>query len=53
MRVGGAEAIGPILLGMGRPVNVLPQGATTEEVVNMAAYTVLQAQLASTRDERG
>jgi len=45
MRVGGAEAIGPILLGMRYPINVLQRGSTTEQVVNMAAYTGVQAQL--------
>jgi malate dehydrogenase (oxaloacetate-decarboxylating)(NADP+) len=42
-QLGGAEAVGPILLGMNHPVNVLPRGATAEEAVNMAAYTVVQA----------
>jgi malate dehydrogenase (oxaloacetate-decarboxylating)(NADP+) len=45
MRVGGAEAIGPILLGMRYPVNVLQRGCSVDEVVNMAAYTGLQAQM--------
>ena len=45
MGVGGAEAIGPILLGMRYPVNVLQRGSSSEEVVNMAAYTAVQAQL--------
>ena len=46
-RVGGAEAVGPILLGMRHPVNVLQRGASSEEVVNMAAYTAVQAQVQS------
>ncbi len=42
--VGDSEAVGPILLGMEQPVNVLSRGASAEDVYNMAAYTVLQAQ---------
>ena len=42
-RLGGAEAVGPILLGMNRSVNVLPRGATAEDVFNIAAYTALRA----------
>ncbi|MBZ5551347.1 MAG: phosphate acetyltransferase [Acidobacteriia bacterium] len=45
MRIGGAEAIGPILMGIGRPVHVLQRGAEVTEVVNMAAIAVVDAQL--------
>lgn len=34
--VGGAEAVGPILMGMARPVHLLSLGAEVEEVVDMA-----------------
>ena len=44
LKLGGAEAIGPILMGMGAPVNVLQRGSTLNEVVSMAAVTVVQAQ---------
>ena len=44
LKVGGAEAIGPILMGIGGPVNVLQRGSTVNEVVSMAAVTVVQAQ---------
>lgn len=44
MEVGGAEAIGPILLGMNRPVHILQQGSTIREIVNMVAIAVLDAQ---------
>ncbi|MBI3543293.1 MAG: NADP-dependent malic enzyme [Deltaproteobacteria bacterium] len=44
MRLGGAEAIGPILVGMQKPVNVLQQNSDVEDVVNMAAITVIEAQ---------
>ena len=43
-RLGGATAIGPILVGMQRPVHVLEQGADVEEIVNMAAVAVIDAQ---------
>ncbi|CAN5141394.1 NADP-dependent malic enzyme [soil metagenome] len=42
--LGGATAIGPILVGMNRPVHVLEQGADMEEIVNMAAVAVIDAQ---------
>jgi malate dehydrogenase (oxaloacetate-decarboxylating)(NADP+) len=37
---GGAEAIGPILLGMRKPVTVLSQHSSVETIVHMAAITV-------------
>jgi malate dehydrogenase (oxaloacetate-decarboxylating)(NADP+) len=42
--LGGATAIGPILVGMNKPVHVLEQGADVEEIVNMAAVAVIDAQ---------
>jgi malate dehydrogenase (oxaloacetate-decarboxylating)(NADP+) len=44
MRMGDAEALGPILMGMSKPVHVLQRGATVEEIVNMAAIAVVDAQ---------
>ncbi len=44
LRMGGAEALGPILMGMSRPVHVLQRGATVDEIVNMAAIAVVDAQ---------
>jgi len=35
-QLGGAETIGPILLGMNKPIYVLPQNSTVSEIVNMA-----------------
>jgi malate dehydrogenase (oxaloacetate-decarboxylating)(NADP+) len=43
-RVGGAEAIGPILVGMNKPINVLQRTADVDEIVNMAIITVLEIQ---------
>ncbi len=43
--VGGADAIGPILLGMKKPVHVLQLGSTVRSIVNMALVAVVDAQL--------
>ncbi len=43
-RLGGATAIGPILVGMNHPVHVLEQGAEVQDIVNMAAVAVIDAQ---------
>jgi malate dehydrogenase (oxaloacetate-decarboxylating)(NADP+) len=43
-RLAGAEAIGPILLGMARPVHVLQTGLEVSDIVNMAAICVTDAQ---------
>jgi malate dehydrogenase (oxaloacetate-decarboxylating)(NADP+) len=45
MEIGGAEAIGPILLGMKKPVHVLQLGSSIRDIVNMAAIAVVDAQL--------
>ena len=42
--LGGATAIGPILVGMQHPVHVLEQGADVQEIVNMAAVAVIDSQ---------
>lgn len=44
MEIGGAEAIGPILLGMKKPVHVLQLGSSVRDIVNMAAIAVVDAQ---------
>jgi malate dehydrogenase (oxaloacetate-decarboxylating)(NADP+) len=43
-RLAGAEAIGPILLGLKRPVHVLQRGVDVADIVNMAAIAVVDAQ---------
>ncbi len=44
MRIGGCEAIGPILMGLSKPVHVLQRGSEVNEIVNMAAIAVVDAQ---------
>ncbi len=43
-RFGGAEVIGPILLGMNQAVNVLQNNASVQDIVNLAAVTAVRAQ---------
>jgi malate dehydrogenase (oxaloacetate-decarboxylating)(NADP+) len=43
-RLGGAEALGPILVGMRKPVHVLQNGCDVKDIVNMTAIAVVDAQ---------
>ncbi|NVJ85162.1 MAG: NADP-dependent malic enzyme [Algoriphagus sp.] len=45
--IGNSEAIGPILLGMNKPVHILQLGSSIREIVNMVAIAVVDAQTAS------
>ncbi len=42
-RIGGATAIGPILMGLSKPVHVLQRGAEVTDIVNMAAIGAVGA----------
>jgi len=42
-RIGGADAIGPILMGMRKPVHVLQTGAEVNDIINMVAIAVAEA----------
>jgi malate dehydrogenase (oxaloacetate-decarboxylating)(NADP+) len=42
--LGGASAVGPIVLGVGKPVAAMQNAASVEEIVNMTSHVVLQAQ---------
>ncbi|MBM1555643.1 phosphate acetyltransferase [Sulfitobacter mediterraneus] len=42
-RIGGADAIGPVLQGLSKPANDLSRGCTAQDVTNMIAVTTLQA----------
>jgi malate dehydrogenase (oxaloacetate-decarboxylating)(NADP+) len=43
-RLGGAEVIGPVLVGMNRPVHVLHQASEVSDIVNVTALAVADAQ---------
>ena len=43
-RLGGAEAIGPILVGVGKPIHVLSTGADVRDIVNVAILAAVDAQ---------
>jgi len=43
-KIGGGELIGPLLMGMSRPVHVLQRTATVEQIVDVAAIAVVDAQ---------
>lgn len=45
--VGGAEAVGPILLGLKKPVHVLQLGSSVRQILNMVAIAVVEAQVKS------
>ena len=51
--VGGADAIGPILLGLKKPVHVLQLGSSVRSIVNMALIAVIDAQLKSRTVDQG
>jgi malate dehydrogenase (oxaloacetate-decarboxylating)(NADP+) len=46
-KLGEAEAVGPILMGMKKPIHVLQRGDDVADIVNMAAVAVVDAQEAS------
>jgi malate dehydrogenase (oxaloacetate-decarboxylating)(NADP+) len=45
---GGADVIGPVVLGINKPVNVLQQGASVDAIVHVAAITAARAIFADT-----
>jgi malate dehydrogenase (oxaloacetate-decarboxylating)(NADP+) len=42
--IGQAQVVGPILLGMSQPVNILEQNSSVEAILNLTAITAVQAQ---------
>jgi malate dehydrogenase (oxaloacetate-decarboxylating)(NADP+) len=51
MRIGGCEAIGPILMGLSKPIHVLQRDCEVNDIVNVAAIAVVEAQRAWTTAE--
>jgi malate dehydrogenase (oxaloacetate-decarboxylating)(NADP+) len=51
-RLANAEAIGPVLMGMNKPVHVLQRGVEVTDIVNMAAIAVVDAQRREERQGR-
>ncbi len=47
----GAESIGPVILGLSKPVHILQLGASVDEMVNMAALAVVDAQEKENRNK--
>jgi len=45
--LGAADAIGPILLGLKKPVHILQLGSSVRNIVNMATIAVIDAQIKS------
>jgi malate dehydrogenase (oxaloacetate-decarboxylating)(NADP+) len=43
-KAGGAKAVGPLLMGLSKPFNVLPRSSDMENAVNVIAITAAQAQ---------
>ncbi len=48
--IGGADAIGPILLGLNKPVHVLQLGSSVRNIIDMALIAVVDAQQKSKLD---
>jgi len=46
------DSIGPIMLGMGKPIHIFQLGASVEEMVNMAAIAVIDAQEKEKKKEK-
>jgi malate dehydrogenase (oxaloacetate-decarboxylating)(NADP+) len=43
-KLGGAEAIGPVLVGMNKPIHLLDTGADVRDIINVTIVAVVDAQ---------
>ena len=43
-RIGQATVIGPILMGMKKPIHILQRGATVDDIINVTSIAVVEAQ---------
>ncbi|HVX87831.1 MAG TPA: phosphate acyltransferase, partial [Gemmatimonadales bacterium] len=50
-RLGGAQAIGPILVGLAAPIHVLQRGSDVDDIVNMAVIAAVDAQERARRQQ--
>ena len=51
MEIGASEAIGPVLMGMKKPVHILQTGCSVREIYNMAAIAVMDAQASAKKQK--
>lgn len=51
-QLGGAELVGPILVGMNKPVHILQRSADVNEIVHMASIAVLDVQYGAEREKK-
>ncbi len=49
--MGAAEAIGPVLMGMKKPIHILQRDSTVREIINMVAIAVVDAQAVPNLEE--
>ena len=43
----GVKSIGPVMLGLDKPIHILQLGASVEEIINMTSIAVIDAQRAA------
>lgn len=51
--IGGADAIGPVLLGLNKPVHILQLGSNVQSIYNMVLIAVVDAQLKCKKENKG
>jgi malate dehydrogenase (oxaloacetate-decarboxylating)(NADP+) len=51
-RLGGAEVIGPILLGMALPIHILQRGSTVQDLLDLATIAAVDAQARTVQNSK-